>query len=313
MSWNGRQRRPAAPVCALAIDPSAPATLYAGTRRRLQEHERRGELDGHQRRPGQHPCQCPGHGSFDSGHALRGRLRWCLQEHERWQHVDCIQRRPRQSDRQCASHRSFDAGQALRRHRRRRLRLPESRRALRSRSDDSLPERRPLQGDDAVDHGGRPERFRAGGRSGGETRAISRSSTGATSRGGGQGLERLQRQWELLDLRRRTDRRRRRHDRDRQSDRDREELLEPSRHAFPADPGHQRVCDLCRRRDGWSPTVRRFCSGFASPAKRFRVVRPPRNRAVCCQRDDALPEQLPLPGAGAVGSRDGRSRAARAR
>ncbi len=46
-------------------------------------------------------------------------------------------------------------------------------------------------------------------------------------------------QRELLDLRRRTDRRQRRHDRDRQSDRDGEDLLEPSRHALPADPGHR--------------------------------------------------------------------------
>ena len=78
------QHRPASEylliVSALVIDPSAPATLYAGTgydwnsarRRRLQEHQRRRELERHQRRPDRRrQCLCPGHRSFRAGHALR--------------------------------------------------------------------------------------------------------------------------------------------------------------------------------------------------------------------------------------------------
>ena len=49
-------------VFALAIDPSTPATLYAGTDggRRFQEHQRRNQLDRRQLRPHERICLCPG-------------------------------------------------------------------------------------------------------------------------------------------------------------------------------------------------------------------------------------------------------------
>ncbi len=48
-------------VYALAIDPVTPATLYAGTigRRRVQEHERRRELERDQHRPDHYLCCTP--------------------------------------------------------------------------------------------------------------------------------------------------------------------------------------------------------------------------------------------------------------
>ena len=78
---------------------STPATLYAGTldARRLQEHQRRGELDGHQHGPDQHHCPRPGDRSRrrrprSTRHGERGRR--CLQEHQRRGELDRHQHRP---------------------------------------------------------------------------------------------------------------------------------------------------------------------------------------------------------------------------
>ena len=115
------------PIYALAIHPATPATLYAGThsRRRLQEHQRRGELERHQHRP-EHPlyCLCPGHRSFNPGHALcRDWDDKCMEAAaassraptagESWTAINagltstiCL----------CPGHRSFRTGHAVRQH-----------------------------------------------------------------------------------------------------------------------------------------------------------------------------------------------------
>ena len=60
-------------VRALAIDPVTPATLYAGTRgRRVQEHERRRELERGQHRPDRSLVSRPGDRPEDAGHPLCG-------------------------------------------------------------------------------------------------------------------------------------------------------------------------------------------------------------------------------------------------
>ena len=66
-------------VSALVIDPTTPATLYAGTgmvsvwrrQRRLQEHQRGGSWTAINIGLTSTGCHCPGHRSFCAGHALR--------------------------------------------------------------------------------------------------------------------------------------------------------------------------------------------------------------------------------------------------
>ena len=100
----GRDNRPDnASVYALAIDPSTPATLYAGTsasgrRGRLQEHRRRGELERRQHRPDWPHCrQGPGHRSSPLPRSTPGRTRRRrLQEHRRRGELERHQRGPDQ-------------------------------------------------------------------------------------------------------------------------------------------------------------------------------------------------------------------------